>query len=45
MSWVNMNEIYVSKEALLDMVYPIGSIYMSVNSTSPETLLGGGGLN
>lgn len=27
--------------ALLDMVYPVGSIYMSVNSTSPQTFLGG----
>lgn len=26
---------------LLDAVYPIGSIYMSVNSTSPEALFGG----
>lgn len=26
---------------LVDMVYPVGSIYMSVNSTSPATLFGG----
>lgn len=26
---------------LFDMIYPIGSIYMSVNSTSPATLFGG----
>ena len=25
----------------IDDVYPVGSIYMSVNSTSPETLFGG----
>lgn len=25
----------------LDMVYPVGSIYMSVNNTNPETLFGG----
>lgn len=25
----------------LDLVYPIGSIYMSVNATSPDTLFGG----
>lgn len=30
-----------SKETLLDMIYPIGSIYASVNATSPETLFGG----
>ena len=27
--------------SMIDKVYPIGSIYMSVNSTSPETLFGG----
>ena len=27
--------------ALLDMVYPIGSIYMSVNNVSPQSFLGG----
>lgn len=26
---------------VLDMVYPVGSIYMSVNATSPSTLFGG----
>lgn len=31
----------VIKNDLLDMVYPIGAIYMSVNSTSPATLFGG----
>ena len=29
------------KTSLLDYVYPVGSIYMSVNSTSPQTFLGG----
>ena len=27
--------------ALLDLIYPVGSIYMSVNATSPSTLFGG----
>jgi Collagen triple helix repeat (20 copies). len=27
---------------LLDAIYPVGSIYLSVNSTSPATLFGGG---
>ena len=26
---------------LVDYIYPVGSIYMSVNSTSPQTLFGG----
>ena len=26
---------------LIDLIYPVGSIYMSVNSVSPETLFGG----
>lgn len=26
---------------VLDMIYPVGSIYMSVNATSPSTLFGG----
>ena len=30
-----------SKADLIDLVYPVGSIYMSVNSTSPATLFGG----
>ena len=30
-----------STNGLLDLVYPVGSIYMSVNSTSPATLFGG----
>ena len=28
-------------EAIANLVYPVGSIYMSVNSTSPATLFGG----
>lgn len=31
-----------SKKSILDAVYPVGAIYMSVNNTSPETLFGGG---
>lgn len=30
-----------SKMGILDMVYPVGSIYMSVNNASPATFLGG----
>lgn len=28
-------------QRIVDMIYPVGSIYMSVNSTSPATLFGG----
>ena len=28
-------------DLMLDRIYPIGSIYMSINSTSPATLFGG----
>lgn len=31
----------IAGSALLDMIYPVGSIYMSVNSTSPAALFGG----
>lgn len=31
----------VTAGALLDLVYPVGSIYMSVNSTDPSTFIGG----
>lgn len=30
-----------SKSEILDVIYPVGAIYMSVNSTSPQTLFGG----
>lgn len=32
---------YVKTSDLVDLVYPVGSIYMSVNSVSPQTLFGG----
>ena len=31
----------VNKQSLLSLIYPVGSIYMSVNSVSPQTFLGG----
>ena len=37
-AWI-MNDTIAS--AILDAVYPVGSIYMSVNSVSPATVLGG----
>lgn len=34
-------ELAAQNSALIDKIYPIGSIYMSVNNVSPETLFGG----
>ena len=31
----------INGKTVFDMVYPVGSVYVSVNSTSPETLFGG----
>ena len=35
------HDAYVAKESLIDLIYPVGAIYMSVNSVSPSTLFGG----
>ena len=37
---VNSGEILTTE--WLNKIYPVGSIYMSINATSPETVLGGG---
>lgn len=31
----------IDRSAIVNIVYPVGSIYMSVNNTSPATLFGG----
>lgn len=31
----------VSREALLELIYPVGSVYMSANDVSPQIFLGG----
>ena len=36
-----LQDWFTTTEDLVDVVYPIGSIYMSVNNTSPQTLFGG----
>ena len=35
------NEVDTALDDLVDTIYPIGSIYMSVNNVSPSTLFGG----
>ena len=34
-------DLKVNNTTLLDLIYPVGSIYMSVNNVSPATFLGG----
>ena len=36
-----LNDTKLNTSNLFNLVYPVGSIYMSVNSTSPSTLFGG----
>lgn len=33
--------VTVGTRALIDLIYPVGSIYMSVNNTSPQSFFGG----
>lgn len=39
--WEQLKSIFVSKQNLLDSIYPIGSIYMNFNDISPSTTFGG----
>ena len=34
-------KIESNNSSIVDIIYPVGSIYMSMNNTSPETLFGG----
>jgi len=41
-AWQILNPtLALNASTILDIIYPIGSIYMSVNATSPATLMGG----
>lgn len=35
------SDIKIGNNSIFDLIYPVGSIYLSVNSTSPATLFGG----
>lgn len=37
----NSESVEVSGKTIVDMIYPVGSIYLSVNNTDPSTLFGG----
>lgn len=37
----NLPEVYLKKNELFDLIYPVGSIYMSVNNVNPSTLFTG----
>ncbi len=37
----NNGTLQINGKSLLDLTYPVGSVYMSVNPISPETLFGG----
>ena len=37
----NEKSLEINGKTVFDMVYPVGSVYVSVNSTSPATLFGG----
>jgi len=39
--WNIIKNIFVKKQQLIDLVFPIGSIYCSVNNVSPSTYIGG----
>lgn len=38
----NIANTYLKKAAVIDVIYPVGSIYMSMSATNPADLFGGG---
>ena len=38
---MKLDELNPSTQSLIDLIYPVGSIYMSVNATNPSDLFGG----
>ena len=39
---INAETLNLAQEKIIDTIYPVGAIYISTNSTSPETLFGVG---
>lgn len=40
-TYLDSSSITYNQKKLCDILYPVGSIYLSTNSTSPQTLFGG----
>lgn len=36
-----LEDVVYTKEEMVDVVYPVGSIYISVNNVSPASIIGG----
>lgn len=39
--WQDLGQVRPSNQEIINMIYPVGAIYISVNSANPTTLFGG----